>query len=73
MNYEQALAYIHAVHWQGHKPGLERIRILLDALGARSHAGGRRRLVAVRQLDDGFRVIAFGYFPVLFQKYSRPV
>ena len=33
MNYEQALAYIHAVHWQGHKPGLERIRILLDALG----------------------------------------
>ena len=33
MNYDQALAYIHAVHWQGHKPGLERIRILLDALG----------------------------------------
>ena len=33
MNYGQALAYIHAVHWQGHKPGLNRIRTLLEALG----------------------------------------
>ena len=33
MNYDQALAYIHAVHWQGHKPGLDRIRTLLAALG----------------------------------------
>ncbi len=33
MNYDQALAYIHAVHWQGHKPGLDRIRTLLEALG----------------------------------------
>ncbi len=33
MNYQEALAYIHAVCWQGHKPGLVRIRALLDALG----------------------------------------
>ena len=33
MNYDQALAYIHAVHWQSHKPGLDRIRTLLEALG----------------------------------------
>ena len=33
MDYQEALAYIHAVHWQGHKPGLDRIRTLLAALG----------------------------------------
>lgn len=33
MNYEQALDYIHAIHWQGHKPGLERTQTLLEALG----------------------------------------
>ena len=33
MDYQEALAYIHAVHWQGHKPGLDRIRTLLSALG----------------------------------------
>lgn len=33
MDYQEALAYIHAVHWQGHKPGLDRIRALLAALG----------------------------------------
>ena len=34
MTYEEALAAIHAVHWQGHKPGLERTRALLAALGS---------------------------------------
>lgn len=33
MTYQEALAYIHAVHWQGHKPGLARTRALLAALG----------------------------------------
>ena len=33
MSYESALEYIHAVHWVGHKPGLERTRTLLAALG----------------------------------------
>ena len=33
MTYEEALNAIHAVHWQGHKPGLERTRALLSALG----------------------------------------
>ena len=33
MTYEEALNAIHAVHWQGHKPGLERTRALLAALG----------------------------------------
>ena len=26
MNYEQAMEYIHAVQWAGHKPGLSRTR-----------------------------------------------
>ena len=26
MNYEEALNYIHAVQWAGHKPGLTRTR-----------------------------------------------
>ena len=34
MNYEQAMEYIHAVQWAGHKPGLSRTRTLLAALGA---------------------------------------
>ena len=34
MTYQEALAAIHAVHWQGHKPGLERTRALLAALGS---------------------------------------
>ena len=33
MTYEEALTYIHAVRWQGHKPGLARTRTLLRALG----------------------------------------
>ena len=33
MNYEEALNYIHAVQWAGHKPGLIRTRTLLPALG----------------------------------------
>ena len=33
MNYEEALNYIHAVQWAGHKPGLTRTRTLLAALG----------------------------------------
>ena len=33
MTYEEALNAIHAVHWQGHKPGLGRTRALLSALG----------------------------------------
>ena len=33
MDYQEAIAYIHAVHWQGHKPGLDRTRALLAALG----------------------------------------
>ena len=33
MDYEQALAYIHNVKWQGVKPGLERTQALLAALG----------------------------------------
>ena len=33
MNYEEAMQYIHAVQWAGHKPGLTRTRTLLAALG----------------------------------------
>ena len=33
MDYSSALAYIHAVQWAGHKPGLTRTRALLAALG----------------------------------------
>ena len=33
MNYEQAMEYIHAVQWAGHKPGLSRTCTLLAALG----------------------------------------
>ena len=33
MNYEQAMEYIHAVQWAGHKPGLSRTRTLLATLG----------------------------------------
>ena len=33
MTYEQALAYIHSVSWKGSRPGLERIRALMDRLG----------------------------------------
>ena len=33
MTYQEALDYIHAVHWQGHRPGLERIRTLCGLLG----------------------------------------
>lgn len=33
MNYEEALAYIHAVSWKGSRPGLERITELLHAIG----------------------------------------
>ena len=33
MNYEEAMQYIHAVQWSGHKPGLSRTRTLLAALG----------------------------------------
>ena len=29
MNYEEALNYIHAVQWAGHKPGLTRTRTCL--------------------------------------------
>ena len=33
MNYDEAMQYIHAVQWAGHKPGLSRTRTLLAALG----------------------------------------
>jgi dihydrofolate synthase/folylpolyglutamate synthase len=33
MSYESTLQYIHSVKWQGAKPGLERTRELLKALG----------------------------------------
>ena len=33
MNYEESLAYIHSVMWQGSRPGLERITELLDKMG----------------------------------------
>jgi dihydrofolate synthase/folylpolyglutamate synthase len=33
MNYEQAIDYIHSVNWTFCKPGLERIRVLCEALG----------------------------------------
>lgn len=33
MSYEETLRYIHNVKWQGSKPGLERTRTLLKALG----------------------------------------
>ena len=37
MNYEQAMEYIHAVQWAGHKPGLTRMkrRVYLHKLIAR--------------------------------------
>ncbi len=33
MTYQETLSYIHAVQWAGHKPGLSRTQILLNALG----------------------------------------
>ncbi|MCD8381816.1 MAG: bifunctional folylpolyglutamate synthase/dihydrofolate synthase [Clostridiales bacterium] len=33
MTYEEALAYIHSTHWQGKRPGLNRVRELLGRLG----------------------------------------
>ncbi len=33
MGYEETLQYIHAVQWRGQKPGLERIRALLECIG----------------------------------------
>ena len=33
MTYEQALAYIHSVCWKGSRPGLTRIRELMNRLG----------------------------------------
>lgn len=33
MDYTSALSYIHAVQWVGHRPGLDRTRTLLAALG----------------------------------------
>lgn len=33
MTYQETLAYIHAVQWAGHKPGLSRTQDLLAALG----------------------------------------
>lgn len=33
MSYESTLAYIHGVQWRGQKPGLDRIRALLNHLG----------------------------------------
>ena len=33
MTGEEAIAYIHAAHWESHAPGLERMRTLLAALG----------------------------------------
>ncbi len=33
MTYRQAIDYIHSVTWKGSRPGLERIRVLLDGLG----------------------------------------
>ncbi len=33
MNYEESLAYIHSVMWQGSRPGLERITELLSRMG----------------------------------------
>lgn len=33
MSYAETMAYIHAVNWQGSKPGLSRTRTLLRALG----------------------------------------
>ena len=38
MNYEQAMEYIHAVQWAGHKPGLTRTRTLLAALATRTNS-----------------------------------
>ena len=68
MTYEQALDYIHAIHWQGHKPGLERTHTLLEALGRPQdklrfvHSGHQRQgqhrrhagqLSAAGRLQDG--------------------
>ncbi len=33
MNKDQALQYIHQTSWQGQAPGLQRMTLLLDALG----------------------------------------
>lgn len=33
ISYDEALTYLHSVCWQGHRPGLERIRQLLARLG----------------------------------------
>ncbi len=33
MTYEEAIAYIHSVSWKGSRPGLARIKKLLDGLG----------------------------------------
>ena len=33
MNIDETLAYIHTTDWRGTKPGLTRIRALLDRLG----------------------------------------
>ncbi len=33
MTYEETLAYIHSTHWQGKRPGLSRVRELLERLG----------------------------------------
>lgn len=33
MNYQEAIAFIHSVEWQGSRPGLERITELLSLLG----------------------------------------
>ena len=61
MNYEEALNYIHAVQWAGHKPGLTRTRTLLAALGAisvsRSVSGSRTRTDGCRCDHGGDAVI----------------
>ena len=33
MNYEEALSFIHSTEWQGSRPGLERITMLMEKLG----------------------------------------
>ena len=40
MNYEQAMEYIHAVQWAGHKPGLTRTRTLLAHWATRTNSSG---------------------------------
>ena len=54
MNYEQAMEYIHAVQWAGHKPGLSRTRTLLAALGDPHKYGGHAGVLpAGRRLPGG--------------------